>query len=73
MTEERKGDAVSDSHQRLMASQTKTDTGRVKEALDTQRPEMLERCKTAVASPEAADRREPPLTPWAGYDILAVV
>jgi hypothetical protein len=34
---------------------------------------MLERCKTAVASPEAADRREPPLTPWAGYDILAVV
>jgi hypothetical protein len=50
MTEERKGDAVSDSHQRLMASQTKTDTGRVKEALDALRPEMLEHYKAAVAS-----------------------
>jgi hypothetical protein len=41
---------MSDSNQRLIAWQIKTDAGRMKETLDTLRPEMLEHYKAAVAS-----------------------
>ena len=41
---------MSDSNQRLVAWQIKTDTGRMKETLDALRPEMLEHYKAAVAS-----------------------
>ena len=41
---------MSDSNQRLMNWQIKTDTGKVKQILDTLRPEMLEHYKAAVAS-----------------------
>ena len=41
---------MSDSNQRLVAWQIKTDTGRVKETLDALRPEMLAHYKAAVAS-----------------------
>jgi hypothetical protein len=40
---------MSDSNQRLTAWQMKTDTGRVKQILNTLRPEMLEHYKAAVA------------------------
>ena len=41
---------MSDPNQRLMNWQTKTDTGRMKETLDTLRPDMLKRFEAAVAS-----------------------
>jgi len=41
---------MSDPNQRLIAWQTKTHTGRVKEMLDTLRPDMLEHYKAAVTS-----------------------
>ena len=41
---------MSDSNQRLLNWQIKTDTGRVKETLDALRPEMLAHYKAAVAS-----------------------
>ncbi|MCX6842043.1 MAG: hypothetical protein NTX53_07180 [candidate division WOR-3 bacterium] len=41
---------MSDSNQRLIAWQMKTDTSRMKETLDALRPEMLEHYKAAVAS-----------------------
>jgi hypothetical protein len=50
MTENLKGVPMSDSNQRLIAWQIKTDTGRMKETLDALRPEMLEHYKAAVAS-----------------------
>ncbi len=40
---------MSDSNQRLIAWQIKTDTGRVKETLDTLRPNMLKHYEAAVA------------------------
>jgi len=40
---------MSDPNQRLMAWQTKTDTGRVKEILDDLRPDMLKHYEAAVA------------------------
>jgi len=41
---------MSDSNQRLIAWQIKTDTGRVKATLDTLRPDMLKHYEAAVAS-----------------------
>ena len=41
---------MSDPNQRLLAWQTKTDTGRVKATLDTLRPDMLKHYEAAVAS-----------------------
>ncbi len=41
---------MTDPNQRLTAWQIKTDTGRVKQILDTLRPAMLEHYKAAVAS-----------------------
>jgi hypothetical protein len=41
---------MTDPNQRLTAWQLKTDTGKVKQILDTLRPEMLEHYKAAVAS-----------------------
>jgi len=41
---------MTDPNQRLIAWQTKTDTGRVKAALDTLRPDMLKHYEAAVAS-----------------------
>jgi hypothetical protein len=40
---------MSDPNQRLIAWQTKTDTGRVKATLDTLRPDMLKHYEAAVA------------------------
>ena len=55
---------MSDSNQRLIAWQIKTDTGRAKETLDALRPEMLEHHKTCGSfqnadcrSQDAADFR----------------
>jgi hypothetical protein len=48
MTDNLKGDPMSDSNQRLIAWQAKTHTGRVKEMLDTLRPDMLEHYKAVV-------------------------
>ena len=41
---------MSDSNQRLTAWQIKIDTGRMKQTLDTLRPDMLKHYETAVAS-----------------------
>ena len=41
---------MTDPHQRLIAWQIKTDTGRVKATLDTLRPDMLKHYEAAVAS-----------------------
>jgi hypothetical protein len=41
---------MSDQNQRLMNWQIKTDTGRMKETLDTLRPNMLKHYEAAVAS-----------------------
>ena len=41
---------MSDPNQRLMNWQIKTDTARMKETLDTLRPDMLKRFEAAVAS-----------------------
>ena len=41
---------MSDPNQRLTAWQIKTDTGKVKEILDTMRPDMLKHYEAAVAS-----------------------
>ena len=41
---------MSNSNQRLIAWQIKTDTGRVKETLDILRPDMLKHYEAAVAS-----------------------
>jgi hypothetical protein len=41
---------MTDPNQRLMNRQIKTDTGRMKETLDTLRPDMLKRYEAAVAS-----------------------
>ena len=50
MTANLKGVLVTDANQRIMAWQIKTDTARMKETLDTLRPEMLKRYEAAVAS-----------------------
>ena len=50
MTANPKGVLVTDPNQRLIAWQIKTDTGRVKETLDTLRPDMLKHYEAAVAS-----------------------
>jgi hypothetical protein len=50
MTVNPTGVLVTDSNQRLIAWQTKTDTGRMKETLDTLRPDMLKHYEAAVAS-----------------------
>ena len=41
---------MSDSNQRLIAWQIKTDTTRVKQILDDRRPDMLKRYEAAIAS-----------------------
>ena len=41
---------MSDPNQRLIAWQIKTDTGRMKETLDTLRPDMLKHYEAAVVS-----------------------
>jgi hypothetical protein len=41
---------MSDPNQRLIAWQIKTDTGKLKEILDTMRPDMLKHYEAAVAS-----------------------
>jgi hypothetical protein len=50
MTANSKGVRMSDPNQRLTAWKIKTDTGKVKEILDTIRPDMLKHYEAAVAS-----------------------
>jgi len=50
MTANLKGVLMTDSNQRITAWEIKTDTTRMKETLDTLRPEMLKRYEAAVAS-----------------------
>jgi hypothetical protein len=50
MTANLKGVLMTDPNQRLMNWQIKTDTTRMKETLDTLRPDMLKRYEAAVAS-----------------------
>ena len=50
MTANLKGVPMSDPNQRIMSWEIKTDTGRMKETLDTLRPNMLKHYEAAVAS-----------------------
>ena len=50
MTANLKGVLTTDPNQRQMNWQIKTDTGRMKETLDTLRPDMLKRFEAAVVS-----------------------
>jgi hypothetical protein len=50
MTANPKGVLMTDPNQRQMNWQTKTDTVRMKQTLDTLRPDMLKRYEAAVAS-----------------------
>jgi hypothetical protein len=49
-TEDKKGEAMTDPNQRVAAWTIKTDTGKVKQILDTMRPDMLKHFEAAVAS-----------------------
>jgi hypothetical protein len=50
MTANPKGVLMTDPNQRIIAWEIKTDTTRMKETLDTLRPDMLKRFEAAVAS-----------------------
>jgi hypothetical protein len=50
MTANLEGGQMPDPNQRLITWQTKTDTGRMKQTLDTLRPDMLKHYEAAVAS-----------------------
>jgi len=49
-TEDEEGEAMTDPNQRMTVWKTKTDTGKVKQILDTMRPDMLKHYEAAVAS-----------------------